>query len=529
MGAPQTALHGRGVLGSAKLGVLVSCVSGFRELTWLRKTSSPEHDMKPVTHRTPGHFLTRRSFLGKSSAALAGIGIAPLMLPARIWSAQGTSPNDRVAVAVIGNGAMGSGHLRHLAHSEGYQVVAVCDVDKSRRDQGCQTVDQIYAASRPGAYRGCAGYNDYREVLARDDIDAVLIATPDHWHALQAIDAAKAGKDIYCEKPISVTIAEGRQVVETVRRYQRVFQTGTQYRSIAAIRRVCQFIREGKLGKIKAVYTPYAPLTSFLGGKRIEPVAKTLDLEHCGHSYAPLDFALPEETVPEGLDWDLWVGPAPWRPFNKLYHENPSPGVVPWSFDSAFGVTSSTWFLSHAADVIQWALGYENSGPVELIHPSSGQFPTLTFRYENGTLLHFVDHWKWVKEHYHAVPDDARLAGHFGGLFVGEHGWVTTMSSGGRLEGEPESLFEEMGIVRTNEVNIGGNTHHKNWLECLRSRQLPSAHEELGHRSSSLGILANIATVTGRSLKWNPAAERFNGGGDADRLLSRPARAPWSI
>jgi hypothetical protein len=217
----------------------------------------------------------------------------------------------------------------------------------------------------------------------------------------------------------------------------------------------------------------------------------------------------------------------PWRPYNRLYHINPSPGVVPWSFADAFGVTSSTWFLSHAADVIQWALGYEKSGPVEMMHPGAGQFPTLTCRYENGTLLHFVDNWNQVKQLYQAVPKEAKLAGLFGGLFIGERGWVTTMSSGTGIEGEPESLFEEMKLVRTPEVNIGSNTHHKNWLECLRTRQAPSADEEIGHRSAALGHLANIACWTGRSLKWDPVKERFLGDDAANRLLSRAPRAPW--
>jgi hypothetical protein len=242
-----------------------------------------------------------------------------------------------------------------------------------------------------------------------------------------------------------------------------------------------------------------------------------------------MDFALPADPVPEGLDWDLWVGPAPYRAYNRLYHVNPSPGVVPWSFCDAFGVTSSTWFLSHAADVIQWALGYENSGPIEIIHPSAGQFPTLTCRYQDGTLLHFVDHWGIVKDVYKAVPADARLAGNFGGLFVGERGWLTNMSASGPLEASPESLFEEMGIVRTPEVNIGGNTHHANWLECIHTRKSPSANEEIGHRGAALGHLVNIATITGRSLKWDPTEERFLGDDLANRLLSRALRAPWRI
>jgi len=480
--------------------------------------------------RPDANGLTRRAFLRQSVAA-AGLMALPQLAPATALGANNAvPPSRRVNVGLIGKGAMGGGHLHRLASDAAFQVLAVCEVDRSRREAGRSAVEEFYAARQPaGTYRGCAAYNDYREVLARPDIDAVVIVTPDHWHALQASDAAKAGKDVYCEKPLTMTIQEGRRLAQTVRRYGRVFQTGTQYRSIPAVRKVCQFIREGRLGKIKAVFTPYAPLSSFMGGERFKPYAQVLDLEQCGQAYVPMDFALPAEPAPEGLDWDLWVGPAPWRPYNRLYHVNPSPGVVPWSFCDAFGVTSSTWFLSHAADVIQWALGYERSGPVEIIHPSSGRYPTLTCRYENGTLLHLVEHWGVVKDVYHALPATARLAGNFGGVFVGERGWLTTMSAGGRLEGEPESLFDEMNLKRTPEVNIGSNTHHANWLECLRTRQAPSADEEIGHRSASLGHLANLACWLGRSLKWDPVKEQFVGDEAANRLRSRAMRAPWRM
>jgi hypothetical protein len=463
--------------------------------------------------------------------AAAGVLSIPTIIPATVLGADGTvPPSKRVTVGLIGRGAMGGGHLHRLAHDPGFQLLAVCDVDKTRCEKGRTTADEIHASREPGGtYKSCAGYNDYREILARDDIDAVLIATPDHWHAMQSIDAAKAGKDVYCEKPLSVTVNEGRRLVQTVQRYGRVFQTGTQYRSIPAIRQVCRFIREGHMGKVKSVFTNYQPLAAFMGGERLKPYANILNLDQCGKSYVPMEFPLPSEPVPEGLDWDMWVGPAPWRDFNSLYHVNPSPGVVPWSFDSAFGVTSSTWFLSHAADVIQWALGYERSGPVEIIHPSSGQFPTLTCRYENGTLLHFVDHWNMVKQLYHAVPAHAKLAGLFGGLFLCDRGWVTTMSSGTGIEGEPESIFEEMKLKRTPEVNIGSNTHHANWLQCLHSRQAPNADEEIGHRSASLGHLANICSWVGRSLKWDPRREVFAGDDAANRLLSRATRAPWRL
>ncbi len=455
----------------------------------------------------------------------------PELIPATARGANGAvAPSNRVAVGLIGQGAMGSGHLQRVAYDESFQVLAVCDVDRARREAGRALANDIWAARDLGGnLLGCKAYNHYRDLLARPDIDAVLIATPDHWHALHSIEAAKAGKDIYCEKPVSMTIAEGRRLVETVRRYGRVFQTGTQYRSIPSVRKVCQFIRDGRLGKVKSVFTLYSPLSSFIGADRFQPYAHVFDFNKCDSSYVPMDFALPEEKVPEGLDWELWVGPAPWRPYNRLYHVNPSPGVVPWSFDNAFGVTSSTWFLSHAADVIQWALGLENSGPVEIIHPSSGRFPTLTCRYENGTLLHFVNDWGTVKSIYKAVPAGARIAGNFGGLFVGERGWLTTMSAGGQLEGAPVSLFDEMGLKRTPEVGIGSNTHHANWLECIRTRQAPNADEEMGHRAASLGHLANIACWTGRSLKWDPLKEHFTGDDVANRLLSRAMRAPWRM
>src|SRR5512140_2577611 len=347
--------------------------------------------------------LSRRTFIGRTIAA-AGIIAVPEIIPARALGADSAvAPSNRVTVGLIGRGAMGSGHLHRLAYDKGFQLVALCEVDKTRRDAGLQSIKDIYASTQPdGSFKGCTGYNDYREILAREDIDAVLIATPDHWHSLMSIDAAKAGKDVYCEKPLTVTMQEGRRLVETVRRYGRVFQTGTQYRSIPAIRKVCQFIRDGRLGKVKSVFTNIHPISNWLGNARYKPYAEVLDPVQCGKTYAPVDFALPAEPVPEGLDWDMWVGPAPWRAYNSLYHVNPSPGVVPWSFDVAFGVTSSTWFLSHAADVIQWALGFEKSGPVEVI-PAGQEFPTMTCRYANGTLLHFIEQWEQVKNLYHAV------------------------------------------------------------------------------------------------------------------------------
>ena len=453
---------------------------------------------------------SRRQFIQRTAAVSGGI-VVPWIVPSTVWGAQGSAaPSERITAGLIGHGCMGRGHLHRLAGDSEIQVLAVCDVDEVRRDEARQRVETAYAARRPaGTYRGCDSYNDYRDLLARPDIDAVVIVTPDHWHATQSIHAMEAGKDVYCEKPISLTVREGRRLVETAQRYSRIFQTGTQYRSISTIRQVCAFVRSGGLGEVKSVFTLWQPLG-----------------ENFGRSYAPVSPALAAEPAPEGLDWDLWVGPAPWHPYNSAYHRNPIPGVVPWAFHDDFGAGAVTWYHSHAADVIQYALGVENSGPVEFIHPSTGQYPTLTCRYANGTLLHLVDHWGMVKDLYRAVPADARLEGNFGGVFVGERGWVTSMSTGGRIEGDPDDLFERMKLT-TREVNIGDNDHHANWFDCIRTRRQCSCGAEIGHRSASLGHLTIIAYKLGRSLEWDPAGEVFVGDEEATRMLARSMRSPW--
>jgi hypothetical protein len=449
---------------------------------------------------------TRREFLGR--AAVSGVMAAPLVIPASAYGARDVAaPGERITVGVIGLGAMGMGHLAYCLGDRSMQLLAVCDVDRVRREEGRRRAEAAYADARgSGTYRGCAAYNDYREMLARPDLDAVLIATPDHWHALQSVDAAKAGKDVYCEKPISLTIAEGRRLVEVVRACACVFQTGTQYRSMPPTRRVCEFVRRGGLGKVKQVFTLWS---------RVED------------GYVPVSYPLPAEPVPDGLDWALWVGPAPWRPYNSRFHRNPIPGVVPWAFCEDFGAASVTWHHSHSADVVQYGLGVENSGPVEILPPGSGPFPTLTYRYAGGTLLHLVDDWGQVKNLYGAVPAGARLEGNFGGVFVGERGWVTSMYGGGPIEGEPKEIFAEMGLQ--NRQVSGANNHHANWLECIRTRGRASTGEEIGHRSASLGHLAHIAFKLQRRLKWDPVTEAFTGDAEANRLRSRAMREPWHM
>ncbi len=460
--------------------------------------------------------LSRRRFLGRTAAAAGSLAL-PTVIPASVLGADGhVAPSNRITVAQIGLGVMGRGHVRRLAFDPTVELLAVCDVDRTRLEST--------HASVADARKRCTAYNDYREILARDDIDGVVIVTPDHWHTPQAMDAAKAGKDIYCEKPISISVNEGRQLAQAVSRHGRIFQTGTQYRSIAKIRQVCNFVRGGGLGQVKQSFTLWGSMAGYFRQGRFKPYAEVMDLEQAGRSHVPLNFKLPAEPVPAGLDWQRWVGPAPWHDYNRLYHTNPTPGVVPWSFERDFGVGAVTGYHSHAADVIQYALGVEESGPVEILHPRDSSYPTLTCRYANGSLLHLVESWDAVKRLYHAVPDTARLAGNFGGVFVGEKGWVTSMTTGGPIEGSPEDIFKAMNMA-SREVDPGENDHHANWLDCMRTRKRPSTDAELGHRAASLGHLTIIAYRLQRSLKWDPVQETFPGDDEANRLLTRTKRA----
>lgn len=463
--------------------------------------------------------ISRRSFLNKAVTATGALAL-PTIIPASALGKDGhVAPSNRITIGQIGLGRMGRGHTRFLSYEDSVEMLAVCDVDQLRREETMTTISNVYKDRKVS----CKAYNDYRDVLARDDIDAVVIVTPDHWHTPISIEAAKAGKDIYCEKPITLTVREGRELVETVRRNKGIFQTGTQYRSIPAVRQVSNFVRNGGLGKVKSVFTLWRNWKGRLQEERFKPYHKFINMEAASRSYIPMNFELPAEPVPEGLDWERWVGPAAWHDYNQLYHVNPFDKVVPWCFEADFGAGAVTLYHSHAADIIQYAIGEERSGPVEFFHPDDGPYPTLTYSYANGTLVHLVERWDDIKRLYQAVPDNARLEGNFGGVFVGENGWVTSMATGGEIEASSEDLFAAMNL-KTRRVNIGDNNHHANWFECIRTRQQPYTDEELGHRTASLGHLTIIAYKLQRSLKWDPVKEVFPEDAEANRLLWRAKR-----
>ena len=444
--------------------------------------------------------ISRRTFLKRAAAAAA----IPYVVPSSVFGQGGAvAPSNRITLGFIGVGMMGQGHVRVCLHQADAQVLAVCDVDKWRRENSQRVANEQYAAAKPsGAYRGCAAYNDLRELLARDDIDAVVIATGDRWHALATVLAAKAGKDVYCEKPVSLTIREARAMVEAIRRNGRVFQGGLQQRSSPEFRRASALVQSGAIGKVQVVYVVFPGASS--------------------------DVSLPTEPVPEGLDWDLWLGPAPWRPFNGRFHiYGRPPRVVPWDFCRDFGGGNLTSNAVHSFDVVQWALGMDESGPVEIVPPETGQYPVLTYKYANGVLLQVVD-WR-LEPQKHLVPkgwDAATRLQAFGAVYVGDKGWIH-VGREGYLKSYPAEILQQG--IGPSDARRAVTGHHQNWLDCIRSRGRPACDVEIGARSTMLAHLGCIAHWTRRALRWDPAREVFLGDDEANRWLGRAMRAPWIL
>jgi len=450
---------------------------------------------------TIGHRMTRRRLLARTAALAA----APTVVAASTLGLQGAPPpSDRIALGFIGIGMMGQGHLRACLSYPEVQIVAVCDVDAWRRDHARAAVESAYADRRSsGTFRGCDAMVDLRDLVRRPDIDAVLIATGDRWHALATVLASEAGKDVYCEKPVSLTIAETEAMVRAVGRYGRVFQTGLQQRTSVQFIKACALVRAGAVGKVRAVYV--------------------------GHDGVADDVALPAEPVPDGLAWDLWLGQAPWRPFNRRYHPyGPPPRVVPWDFCRDFGGGSLTSNAVHALDVVQWGLGRQGpgDGPVRIEPPATGRAPSLTYTYADGVTCQVTWHLERGK---YAVPpgwDPAWRIQNFGALFVGDAGWIH-VGRQGFLQAHPAAILR--GPVPGVEAGGGVPTHHQEWFNAIRSRRRPAADVVTGCGATVLAHLGCIAHWTGRALEWDPARRVFPNDAGANRWLARPMRSPWTL
>jgi len=434
---------------------------------------------------TPSRCRTsRRAFLKGASAT--ALGLPMLVSASALGAGDRPAPSNRITVGCIGVGGRGSDNMRAFLGQSDAQVLAVCDVDARHRDIARAAVEQQYSAAKAaGDYKGCATYNDFRDLVARPDIDAVMIGTPDHWHVPIGMAAARAGKDIYSEKPISITVAEGRALSDTVRRYGRVFQTGSQLRSDARFRTACELVRNGRIGKLQAIRVGL-------------PTG----------SYLPLQ---PEMPVPPGFDYDFWLGQAPWAPYTKARCHF----TFRYIFDYSGGTVTD--FGAHDIDLAQWGHGTEYTGPVQV--EGKGEFPRDGLS-NTATHFHFFCTFAdgVVMEVSDAFPHSVKFEGTEGWFFAGR-----AYSDAG-----PKSLLTA--TLRSGEVHLyQSRDHHANFLECVKSRAATIAPVEVAHRTISICHIANIAMRLGRKLKWDPDKERFVGDAEADRYLARAVRSPWNM
>ncbi len=424
--------------------------------------------------------ISRREFVRNS--ALLGFALGfPAIVPSSVIGQN--SPSNRINVALIGMGLMMGGHQGHLLSRNDVQVVAICDVDRNKRERTKQSIERAYSnKSGQGSYKGCDAYNEYELIIERKDIDAVVICTPDHWHAPISIAAMRSGKDVYVQKPMTLTIREGRIMSNVAKQYGAILQVGSQQRSERAFRKACEIVRNGLIGK---VHTAYASLGEF-----------------------PPPSTLPEEPIPDGFDYDRWLGPTAWYPYNRKRVEGNYGGG--WRCFWDYGSRKNGDWGAHHFDIIQWAFGMDDSGPVYFIPKGYEGTEYQTYVYANGS--------KVLKNH----PD---MKGHMI-RFIGEKGEVL-VSRGNRLDTVPEKIKDvEFG---PNDIRLYVSNHHEdNWVQCMKTRRQPICTAEIGHRTATICHLSGIAERLGRPIRWDPVKEEIIGDSEASRWMDRPRRAPYT-
>jgi predicted dehydrogenase len=432
-------------------------------------------------------YLSRRGFLERSLTLLTlGAGL-PTWYAREVRAAEQEKeaaaprrigPNDQIVMAAIGVGGRGTGIMKEAMRQKGVRFVAVCDVDEEHRNRAAEAVGN-----------GCAKYHDFRELLARNDLDAVTVGTVDHWHALTSIAAMKSGRDVYCEKPLTLTIAEGQAVVRAARKYDRIFQTGSQQRSDARYRLACELVRNGRIGKVHTV-------EARIGDN-------------------PTGGPFPVVPVPKGLDWDFWQGPTPDVPFVKeRCHQD-----FRWWYEYSGG--KNTDWGAHHNDIAQWGLGTDDTGPVAVT--AVGGIPSkeanafnchphfaITYTYADGTRL--------------ITTSD----GENGNRFIGDRGWIFVNRE--RIEASDPKLLEEP--LPENAVRLYvSNDHMGNFIDGVRTRKRPICDVAIGHRSVSVCHIGVISLRLGTPLLWDPTAERFHGPASeaANKMVAREMRSPWKL
>lgn len=424
--------------------------------------------------------VTRREFIGRAAASGFGLGLGGCLWGTK---ALAQAPGNRIALGFIGVGGMGMGHLRGQVGNSRVQVVAVCDVDAN------------HLANAVGATRNEAqGYRDYRELLARGDLDAVCISTPDHWHGLNTVDACAAGKDVYVEKPMGHTIAEGRAMVEAARRHGRVVQVGTMQRAQSHFRHVVELVRSGRLGEIKQVRTWFGA-----GG---------------GGAWVP------DSAPPPQLDWDRWLGPAPWVPYN------PERVHFKWRYFYDYGGGMMTDWGVHLIDIVQWAMDQDAPLSIEARGTySAGAYNEVPEEMETEyEFPGFQLSWTQLK----GQKWDPQGHG-YGIMFHGSEAQLFVDRSGYAIYPEEKAAVIDAPLGRSDVTLPRVRSHWDEFLDCVESRRRPTCDVEVGHRSTSTCSLGTIAFRTGRKLRWDRAVEQFVDDPAAGRLLSRTGRAPYHL
>ncbi|MDT7830526.1 Gfo/Idh/MocA family oxidoreductase [Pricia sp. S334] len=420
---------------------------------------------------------SRRSFVKNS---LLGFG-AITILPRHVLGRGITAPSDRINLGYIGLGKQGGILANKFIDKTEAQIVAGSDVWKSKRKLFEEVVSGSYAEKRgQNDYKGVKTYLEYQKLLSRKDIDAVIIATPDHWHAIQAIDALNAGKDVYCEKPLTNTVYEGRQIVNAVKKNKAVFQTGSMQRSWDRFKKAKETINSGKLGKIEKVIVNVG-----------DPA---------------IDYNLPKEPMPKGLDWNLWCGPAPLLDYNSAIAPEVVKSYPDWrDFKETGGGILADWG-AHMFDIAQWCLGMDDTGPVRFTPPVDPKAVRgLKMVYENGVEVVHEDFGRgWAVR------------------FIGSEGILDVGRS--FLESLPLNIVYQEPFENPSKMFDHQNNHYDNWLSAIKSRGETICPAETGHRSATVCNVANIAYWLGKPLEWNPVKEQFKGNEEANALLKRQNR-----
>lgn len=427
--------------------------------------------------------VTRRGFMKTAGVAAGAMTAFPTIIPSTVLGQN--APSKVLTVACVGVGGMGLSHITQMLDRETVRIVAVADVDAFHQKRAAQIINKKYGT------QDCRMTGDFRELTRAKDVDLITVATPDNWHALTAIDAIRNGKDVFVEKPLTLTIREGQVLVEALRKHKRIGQTGTMQRSSEGFHRAAELIRNGRLGKIKHI-----------------DVLIPANNRYVGATWKP-------EAVPEGLDYDFWLGPAPYAPYTsqRTHYQ------FRYILDYAGGQTTN--WGAHYLDIAQWALGMDDSGPVEVdghgVYPSSGLFTAPTrvdvrYTYANGVTMRM------------RTRTDGVYDGNI--IFYGEKGVLDVSRS--KQKSNPESILKEK--IGDSEVHLyKSRDHFGNWIDCVKSREWPVSDLAIGHKTTNLCNIGNIVMQLQRKLTWDPVKECFAGDAMANRMLTRSMRGPWSL